>query len=104
MYKKFSKLLQEKQLSPYRVSKDTGISQQTLSDWKLGRSIPKLNKLQKLADYFGVSVEYFTDDEKSTTPQNERDAATAFVHKLTDKEWEQYLNVCKAMFPDKFKE
>lgn len=106
MYKRFSELLQEKQLSTYRVSKDTGISQQTLSDWKLGRSTPKLNKLQKLADYFGVSVEYFTDNsekENDPPPVNEREIANNFVNLLTAAEWEQYLAVCNAMFPKKFK-
>lgn len=76
MYEKFSKLLQEKQLSTYRVSKDTGISQQTFSDWKIGKSKPKLDKLQKIAKYFGVPVDYFSDenenlDIKKLTPIND---------------------------------
>ena len=62
MYEKFEKLLREKQLSAYRVSKETNISQSTLSDWKTGRSTPKTEKLKLLADYFGVSIEYFLDD------------------------------------------
>ena len=41
------------------VSKDTGIAQSTISDWKTGRSNPKLEKLQILADYFGVPITYF---------------------------------------------
>lgn len=65
MYKKFSKLLQEKDLTAYRVSKDTGVSQQTLSDWKKGKSQPKTDKLRKIAKYFDVPVEYFTDEEEN---------------------------------------
>ena len=57
MYKKFSKLITEKGLTPYKVSKETGISQVTLSDWKAGRSKPKVDKLQKIAIYLGVSIE-----------------------------------------------
>ena len=30
----------------------------TLSDWKRGRSVPKLEKMEKLAGYFGVTVDY----------------------------------------------
>lgn len=62
MYQRFSKLLQQHGITAYRVSKDTGISQQVLSDWKLGRSKPKADKLQKLAVYFDVPIEYFTDE------------------------------------------
>lgn len=59
MYAEFQALLKKKGVSVYKVSKDTGISQSTLSDWKTGRSSPKIDKLKILADYFDVSIEYF---------------------------------------------
>lgn len=59
MYTKFVKLLQKKNITPYRVAKDTGIAQSTLSDWKTGRANPKADKLLILAEYFGVTVDYF---------------------------------------------
>lgn len=61
MYSKFEKLLKEHNITPYRVSVETGIPQPTLSDWKRGRSTPKVDKLKILADYFGVSIEYFIE-------------------------------------------
>ena len=30
----------------------------TLSDWKRDKSVPKSDKMQKIADYFGVSLDY----------------------------------------------
>ena len=62
MYKKFETLLNEREITAYKVSKDTNISQSTLSDWKTGRSKPKIDKLKILADYFGVPIEYFLSD------------------------------------------
>ena len=59
MYEKFTELLEKTHKTSYRVSKDTGIAQSILSDWKTGRSKPKVDKLKILADYFGVSIEYF---------------------------------------------
>ena len=64
MYEIFDELIKQKGLSAYKVAKDTGISQTTLSDWKRGRSIPKTDKLQKIADYFGVSVDYLLGNEQ----------------------------------------
>lgn len=58
MYEIFDKLLKEKGIRASDVSKATGIPGSTFSDWKSGRSKPKQDKLQKIADYFGVSVEY----------------------------------------------
>lgn len=58
MYEIFAKLLKAKGCTAYQVSKATGIVQSTLSDWKNGKSIPKADKIQKIADFFGVSAEY----------------------------------------------
>ena len=49
MYEIFAKLMEDHNVTSYRVAKDTGVSQTTLSDWKRGRSVPKLEKLKKLA-------------------------------------------------------
>lgn len=59
MYETFKKLIDERNITSYKVSKDTGISQATLSDWKAGKSKPKADKLKILAEYFGVSIDVF---------------------------------------------
>lgn len=64
MYKKFQSLLDKANKTAYQVSKDTGIPQATLSDWKNGRSKPKFDKLMTLAKYFGVPVEYFAEEKE----------------------------------------
>jgi len=61
MYNKFVTLLKKTEKTSYQVSKDTGISSATLSDWKLGKSEPKIDKLKILAEYFGVTINYFLD-------------------------------------------
>jgi len=59
VYEKFQNLLNEKGIRVSKVAEVTKISPSTFSDWKCGRSIPKLEKLKKLADFFGVTVDYF---------------------------------------------
>lgn len=61
MYEKFATLLDKTNKTAYQVSKDTGISTATLSNWKNGNYTPKTDKLKILADYFGVSIEYFLE-------------------------------------------
>lgn len=61
MYHKYEELLKKTGKTSYQVSKDTGIAQSTISDWKTGRSRPKVEKLKILADYFGVDVGYFLE-------------------------------------------
>ncbi|GFI69945.1 hypothetical protein IMSAG249_01770 [Lachnospiraceae bacterium] len=61
MYKKYARLRDEKGVTDYRVSIDTGITKSTFSDWKNGRSNPKVDKLKILANYFGKPIEYFLE-------------------------------------------
>ena len=71
MYEIFSNLLQKYGVTAYKVSKETGVSQSTLSDWKRGISTPKQDKLQKIADYFGVSLIYLLTGNE-TEQKNEK--------------------------------
>lgn len=57
-YEVFEMLCLKKGVKPFHVSKETGVSTATLSSWKTGRYIPKPEKLQKIADYFGVSLDF----------------------------------------------
>ena len=51
-------LMEQRHVSAYRVSQETGISQTRISGWKTGKSNPKQDALEQLADYFGVSIDY----------------------------------------------
>lgn len=62
MYKKFAQLLEKSNKTIYKVALDTGIAAATLYDWRDGRSKPKVDKLQILADYFGVDIKYFLEE------------------------------------------
>ena len=64
MYSKFKELLIKNNSTAYKVAKATGISQATISDWKNGKSKPKVDKLKKIADYFGVSIDYFLEEQE----------------------------------------
>jgi transcriptional regulator with XRE-family HTH domain len=59
MYEKFKKLCDEKGVTPYVVSKHTGIAQATLTEWKQGKYTPKIDKIMKIAQFFNVDVSYF---------------------------------------------
>ncbi|MDF2510431.1 MAG: family transcriptional regulator [Herbinix sp.] len=55
-YERFAEAASEKNLSPYKISKDTGVSQATLSYWKNGHVNPKHNTLTILAKYLNIPV------------------------------------------------
>ena len=78
-YEIFASLIEKRGITPYRVYKDTGVPQSSLSEWKRGNSMPKIDKIKKLAEYFNVSVDYLLGNEQQETPaltkKDERDIA-----------------------------
>ena len=60
-YSRFEQILTEKSITPYRVATDLQISPMSLSDWKNGKSKPKMDKMLKIAEYLGVPVSDFLD-------------------------------------------
>ena len=59
-YKRYCELRDARKVKDADVSRSTGIGKSTFSDWKSGRSLPKNDKLQLIADYFNVSLDYLT--------------------------------------------
>ena len=47
MYEIFEQLLQKFNVTPYKISKETGVTQTTLSNWKNGKSTPSTANMQK---------------------------------------------------------
>lgn len=69
MYEIFEKLLEKYGVTAYRVSKETGITTATLTSWKQGKYVPKQDKLQLIADYFNVTIDYLMGTEKDENVQ-----------------------------------
>ena len=92
MYEVFEQLLQEHGVSSYKVAKEAGVTQTALSNWKSGRNTPSTTTLQKIADYFGVTIDYLmtgentTKKETSLTLKNERDISKALNETLAQLE------------------
>lgn len=63
MYDKFEALLKERNVRAADVAKATGITTTTLSAWKKGRYEPKKEKIQKIADFFDIPINYFYGEE-----------------------------------------
>ena len=81
MYEIFEKLCCENGVTPYKVSKATGISRTTFSEWKQGKYELKQDKLKRLAEYFNVSVEYIRTGKD--TPKESAEGTTYYFNDET---------------------
>lgn len=62
IFEKIEKLVNDKNLSISYVEKKLGFGNGTIRGWK--QCSPSVDKLKKVADYFGVSIEYFLEEDK----------------------------------------
>lgn len=63
----FYNLCRGKNLYPNNVAKEIGISSGSVTLWKKG-TVPNGGTLQKIAAYFGVSVDYLLGKEEEKKP------------------------------------
>lgn len=100
MYEVFEQLLQKHGVTSYKVAKEAGVTQTALSNWKSGRSTPTTKTLQKIADYFGVTIDYLMtgkdESEKKETTLTRRDERD--IEKILDQTREQLLSQEGLMF------
>ncbi len=60
--KNLKHLLDNSGKTQVEIAKDIGVSPQTMNTWVRGIAIPRMGKIQKLADYFGVDKSRLIDD------------------------------------------
>ena len=71
VYETILKLSKDKGLSQSVLERELGFGRSTISKWKRG-TVPSFDKLQRLADYFGVTLAYLTGREE-LVPQKSDD-------------------------------
>lgn len=106
MYEIFERLCRERGVTPYRVSEATGIRTSSLSGWKAGKFTPKQEKLKKIADYFGVSIEYLMTGEEPEEKEGyyiNPDTADMAQQIYENKDLRLLFDVAKDVTPEQLK-
>lgn len=63
VFERIESLRKSKKISQGKLEKELGFSNGSISKWKT--SMPTLERLQKIADYFGVTIDYLTTGEEA---------------------------------------
>lgn len=103
MWEVFERLCEEKGVTPYRVGEETGIKGSTFYGWKTGKYTPKQEKLQKIADYLGVSLEYLMTGEEPEGYYINPEAADMAQQIFENKDLRLLFDVAKDVTPEQLK-
>lgn len=91
-YTKFVKLCNERDVSPSAAAEQMGLSRAANTKWAAGQA-PRKATMQKIADYFGVPVSYFSEEaqetEKSPAPDKETEDFARYFAMLTPEHQQQ---------------
>ncbi len=97
VFERIEVLRKDKGISQGRLEKELGFSNGSISKWKV--SMPKPERLQKVADYFGVTMDYLMTgndeniDNTTLTVKDEKD-----IEKILEQTREQLLSQEGLMF------
>ena len=105
IYDKIKELCKEKGITITALEKELGFARGSLS--KIDKNKPGIDRVQKLANYFGKPVEYFTKDESSfsdTQKEYYEDPETARLAQemFEDRDMRMLFDMKKSMSPERF--
>jgi repressor LexA len=81
------------------LARAVGVSPSTICDWTRGRAYPRMDKLQKLADYFGISKSELVEENyvaKETVSKKEQEIIDLF-HKIPEEKRESVLSIIRTV-------
>lgn len=101
---RLQELIDEKNISIYQLSKETGISEAMFSKWKKNKfNTPQKNTINKLSKFFGVSKNYLLGISDDKTPneeekmENELKEVYEIYQCLNDKNKKIFINIGKLL-------
>ncbi|WP_171311961.1 helix-turn-helix domain-containing protein [Enterococcus cecorum] len=71
LYERIDELAKKQKISVFDLSLKLGMGRNAIYQWK--KSVPNVEAVQKVADYFNVSVDYLLDRADNKSPKNDLD-------------------------------
>ena len=87
---KIYKLRKEMDISQEELAEKLGVSRQSISKWESAMSIPDMNRIIELSNYFGVSTDYLLKDDVETF-ETQIDQENIKLKRLTIEYVNEYL-------------
>ena len=114
MYKEWSKEVFAKNLNYYMAKTNknqkemaaiVGVSAPTFNEWMKGKKFPRIDKIEKLAQYFGILksdlIEEKTEEHREMQKKNSN-LAELTVRMRSDKEFAELMKGISQLNPEQF--
>lgn len=94
-WKNFEELCRQFGVSPSRVCREIGMSENTASAWKTRGNMPRTEIIHKLAEYFNVSESYFYTEQKAeqnTEMSRQRKTALDLIDQVPEEKLQRVID------------
>ena len=94
----FKELRLQRAMSQKQLARELNCSQSTVGYWETGERIPSFDKLQSIANYFGVTVDFLLGREEERDPTKLDDFSYALFNEtkdLTEEDKQQLMDMAK---------
>lgn len=103
LYSRIRELANQKHISLAELERTLSFSNGIISTWKNGK--PSIDKVEKVADYFGVSTDYLLGRDKDDEADSETPEYRAIqrnAKQLDPSDQKKLLEIMKAAFGDTY--
>jgi transcriptional regulator with XRE-family HTH domain len=94
------KLMIEHNKTQTDIAQIAGVSQGTVSDWLTGKKYPRMDKIQKIVDYFGLPVTALVNDGKGVSYYLNPETARLAQEAANDPETRLLLDAKRDLSPE----
>jgi len=91
MYERYCDIRDSKGLKDSDVAKATKIPKSTFSDWKNGRSVPKIQKLKLIADFLEIKIEHLLGSDSISWNPEEQEIVEDYYLNENTREYAKFL-------------
>ena len=89
--KNIKKLLERKGKTQTDMAKELNLKESTVSSWMNSAKYPRRDKVEMMADYFGVNPSDITDDKSQQESTSFQTIAAPLEDDLTEAEWQEVI-------------
>lgn len=98
---RIAELRKQKDISQSKLGEIIGVAQNTICNWEMERRQPDNDSLIKMADLFGVTIDYILGRDNEDMP-DEMVILNRAAKKMTPEQRQKLLNVAKTIFKEEF--
>lgn len=97
------KLMEENDKTQNDIAQIAGVSQGTVSDWLTGKKYPRMDKIQKITDFFGLPITALVNDGKAQTYYFNPETAQLAQAAANDPDMRLLLDAKRDLSPEDMK-